>query len=216
MRKQLIRGRIITTIFNGVPLPDVRVDPLVMSKRPLRVIHVTRFVPQKNSEMVLAIAEKLRSMGILNEFHFDIVGDGPGRSALENESRARGLEHRLTFHGSHPSVRQFFLNGFCILSTSRWEGLPIAVLEALALGLPAVASDTPGNSDVVSTSVGRLFPLNDAQAAAVHLSDLRGSLETWEKLSASAVRLVRGQFSVQRMAADTLTVYRQPLSRTRP
>jgi glycosyltransferase involved in cell wall biosynthesis len=208
MRRQLFRSQGITTIRNGVRLPPARIDFGIIKKRPLRVVHVTRFVPQKNSMMVLGVMEELRRTGNLVDFHVDMVGDGPGRAELQNEAANRSLESHITFHGAKPSVEEFFLNAFCMLSTSRWEGLPLAVLEALALGLPVVASNTPGNNDVVSASVGRLFDLNHAAEAAAYLLELRDSPEMWRGLSEAAVDLVKTSFSVQRMAADTLALYK--------
>jgi glycosyltransferase involved in cell wall biosynthesis len=213
IRRQLFRNNGISTIFNGVELPDIRIDSLSFLKRPLRIVHVTRFVPQKNSEMVLDILDQLRSRGILEEFHLDIVGDGPGRRQLEVAAKNRRLDKHISFYGTQPSVGRFFLAGFCVLSTSRWEGLPIALLEALALGLPAIATDTPGNNDVVSSSVGRLFSIGDPAAAADHLAELRKSTRSWHDLSNAAVNLVREHFSVRRMAEDTLAIYMRPLGK---
>ena len=177
---------------------------------------MTRYVPQKNSGMVLEILERLRDRGLLQDFHVDMVGDGPGRAALEAEARSRGLEGSLTFHGAQPSVGRYYQAAFCMLTTSRWEGLPLAVLEALALGLPVVAADTPGNNDVVSATVGRLFPVQDAAIAAAQLAELAGPGGRWRELSDAAVTLVRSRYSVQRMAADTLALYRLPLGRRSP
>ncbi len=214
MRRQLFRNRGITTILNGVQIPEARVHPDILSRRPLNIVHVTRFVPQKNSSMVLDILDHLRPNNDLDDFHVDMVGDGPGRAALENSARSRGLEKYITFHGAQPSVKELFLNGFCVLSTSRWEGLPIAVLEGLALGLPTIATNTSGNNDVVSSSVGRLFPIDDASAAASHLIELRDSTECWQRLSDGAVSLVQSKFSVQSMAADTIALYKNPFAAT--
>jgi glycosyltransferase involved in cell wall biosynthesis len=216
IRRQLLRSRGISTIPNGVLLPGGRVDSRVLSRRPLPIVHVSRFVPQKNSEMVLDILDQLRSKGALDDFHVDMVGDGPGRGALEREARTRALDGHITFHGAQPSVGGLLLGAFCLLTTSRWEGLPLAVLEALALGLPVVASDTPGNNDVVSPSVGRLFPLGDAAAAAGHLVALRDSSDGWQALSSAASSLVREKYSARRMAEDTLAIYRQTAAVSHP
>lgn len=216
IRRQLMRNRGIATIPNGVQLPGERVDPRVLSSRPLHIVHVSRFVPQKNSGMVLDVLEELRLRGDIHDFHVDMVGDGPGRGALEGEARSRGLEGQITFHGAQPSLDRFLGRAFCMLSTSRWEGMPLAVLEALAVGLPVVASDTPGNNDVVSPSVGRLFPVDDAATAAGCLAELRGSTERWRALSDSASDLVKAKFSVRSMAAGTLALYRRQLGARLP
>src|SRR5690606_18741252 len=92
---------------------------------PLRLVHVTRFVPQKNSEAVLEILIRLRERGQLERFHVDILGDGPGRDAFLRTADAHSLTSHLTFHGAQPSILPFLLRGAFFLTTSRWEGLPL-------------------------------------------------------------------------------------------
>jgi glycosyltransferase involved in cell wall biosynthesis len=212
LRRRLFLGTSLTLIPNGVPRPGANADPASGLAKPLRVVHVTRFVPQKNSEMVLTILSSLRQMGALDRFHVDMLGDGPNRPALEDEARAIGLDRYLTFHGAQNSIGPYLASAFCMLTTSRWEGMPLAVLEALACGLPVVASDTPGNNDVVTSDIGRLFAAGDAPAAAAHLLELASSPETWRRLSLSAAETVRARYSVGRMSCDTLALYERLLA----
>lgn len=212
IRRNFGRRAGLSTIPNGVAVPDDPVSPENLRMRPLRVVHVTRFVPQKNSGLVLDVLEHLRRRGEPELFHVDVLGDGPERGPIEAEARSRGLGGAMTFHGTRPSIAAHVSLGFCLLSTSRSEGLPLAVLEAMAAGLPPVVTDVPGNCDLVNDRVGRVFPPSDPGAAASILLDLAGRPREWMELSSAARAEVRRSFSVGRMAAETLAVYREVLA----
>jgi glycosyltransferase involved in cell wall biosynthesis len=207
LRRLLLTGDRLKTIPNGVVVPNSSMRATNTGATPLRIVHITRFVPQKNSDMVLSILSSLRQKGALDRFHVDMLGDGPERPNLEQEVASLGLKDSVTFHGAQPSVSSYLAKGFCVLTTSRWEGMPLAVLEGLAHGLPAIGTDTPGNNDVISNQVGRLFPLTDSAAAADHLIELAANPATWKQLSNAAVQMVQVKFSVRRMGADTVALY---------
>jgi len=208
LQRQLLRWNGMTEITNGVQIPSEPVAPEIFAQKPFRIVHVTRFVTQKNSEMVLDILDEVRKKGALNLFKVDMLGDGPGRAELEQQAAQRGLSESLVFHGARPAIQPYLKNASVFLTTSRWEGLPLAVLEAMAMAVPVVASATPGNVDVVDHDVGRLFNLNDPATAADHLIELAQNAAVLKQLSErSRARIVR-EFSVDRMARDTLAVYR--------
>ncbi len=207
-RRLFLRTR-LTEVPNGVQIPVAEGTIAGRREHPLRIVHVTRFVPQKNTGLVLTILKGLRDRGALDLFHVDILGDGPERREVEAAARDSGLSAHLTFHGAQDSVAPFLSRAFCFLTTSRWEGMPLAVLEALAAGLPVIASDTPGNNDVVTRDVGRLYALDKPSAAAKAIVELAQYPETWARLSAAARRSVRITFSVERMAGETLAHYQR-------
>ncbi len=213
LRRWMFRGAHLTVIPNGVPLPATTVAPNACSSTPKRIVHVTRFVTQKNSGMVLAILSQLRRAGRVDSFHVDMLGDGPDRSALEREARRLGLDRHMTFHGAQNSIAPFLGESFCLLTTSLWEGMPLAVLEALAHGLPVVASDTPGNNDIITPEVGRLFPVSDPSIAADHLLELASNQETWTRISTAAAVAARTHYSIERMTLDTRLLYERTLAR---
>lgn len=205
-RRLFLRSRLID-IPNGVNVAATTPNLAPRMTRPLRLVHVTRFIPQKNTEMVLAIMASLQDRGALDLFHVDVLGDGPERAAIEERARAMGLSAHITFHGAKDSIAPYLASAYGFLTTSRWEGMPLAVLEALAAGVPVVASDIAGNNDVVTREVGRLFPLGEPALAASHLLDLAQDVSQWQALAIAAAERVRSKFSVERMAADTRAEY---------
>jgi glycosyltransferase involved in cell wall biosynthesis len=96
-----------------------------------------------------------------------IAGSGPMENELRRFSDELGLEDRVQFLGFEPNVLRWMLvaNGFVL--ASRWEGLPMVVLEAAACGVPAVATDVPGTHEVVvDGKTGLLAAQGSAKALA--------------------------------------------------
>lgn len=102
--------------------------------------HVGRFVDVKNHKKIIEIAKRLCPAD--PNIHFLLVGDGPLRSEIESEIASRGLAGRFTLTGNRPDVPQVLQSAMDVfLFPSKYEGLPIALMEAQLAGLPCVASD---------------------------------------------------------------------------
>jgi glycosyltransferase involved in cell wall biosynthesis len=102
-----------------------------------------------------------------------IVGDGPDRAPVEAEIRRLGLDGRVRLAGERSDVPALLADSDVFVLSSRSEGLPVSVLEAMAAGLPVVASDVGGLRElVVDGETGLLIPPGDATALAAALSHL--------------------------------------------
>lgn len=128
------------------------------------LLWVGRMDPVKGLDTLLAAVERLqreRATCLL------LAGDGPLRSDLESETARRHLVPCVRFLGRRDDVPRLLASADVFVFPSRTEGLPNAVLEAMAAGTPIVATDVPGNRDLVTDGVtGRLVPVNDASALA--------------------------------------------------
>jgi glycosyltransferase involved in cell wall biosynthesis len=118
-----------------------------------------------------------------------IVGDGPLRGELEREAAACGLGRSVRFVGSQPDVTSFYLGADVFVLPSLTEGLSNALLEAMAAGLPVVASDVRGNREVVEDGVsGFLVDWADADAAARRVARLLEDAVLRRRLGTAARR----------------------------
>jgi glycosyltransferase involved in cell wall biosynthesis len=118
--------------------------------------HVGRFVPQKNHAFLLeVIAACLR---LRPEVRFLLVGDGPLRAAVQREAEERGLSKNVVFTGTRNDVPQLMRGVMdAFVFPSLWEGLPVALLEAQAAGLPIVVSaNVPDEFAVLTQEIERL------------------------------------------------------------
>jgi glycosyltransferase involved in cell wall biosynthesis len=100
-----------------------------------------------------------------------------------------------------------------VLATQGWEGLPLAPLEAMAVRLPVVISDVGGNRKAVQDGVtGYVVPPGQSQALADALLRLLQDACTAQQMGQQGRELVMREFSLQRMAAETMAIYERLLS----
>ena len=119
---------------------------------------------------------------------FAITGEGPSRGLLERRIAALGLRGHFRLCGFSSDVGSFIAALDVFASSSVWEGLPLAVVEAMLLGKPVVATDVGGNSElVVPGRTGRLVPARDARALATAIQ-AAASRESASTIDVQAVR----------------------------
>jgi len=198
----------LRVIENGVEIPPAPGAPDARLAGPLRIVHVTRYVFQKNTPFLIEILAALREMGQLERFEFHLLGDGPGRPEFEAALAERGLAASVRILGAVQNPGERMAEAFCLISTSRWEGLPIALLEAMARAVPAIATDVTGNKDAVTDGeTGFLYPPAEPRAAAERLVQLAGDPGLWRRMVAAARLRAERDFSVEAMAEATLRLY---------
>lgn len=205
----IIPGEKLRVIENGVELPSgnlVKAEP----SDPFRILVVSRFDFAKNSELLVPIIQALSQKS--NQFRLDIIGDGEDRKIIESEITARGLAPFCQFHGLQAEPERYYVSADCLLSTSRWEGLPLSVLEALSYGVPAVVSDVTGNRDVVVHEVnGFLYQLSQPTEAADFIHRIMVDRELFKRLSRNAREHVAAHYTVSEMTSKTETIYQSVL-----
>ena len=137
-----------------------------------------------------------------------ILGDGPERTRLEALVRSRGLEGSVLLLGERDDVPAWLsaIDVYCL--PSLWEGLPNALLEAMARGLPVVASGVDGVPEAVTSGAdGLLVPPADPAALAAALKSLAGDPGKRAALGAAAKTAVGERFALRRMIADYERAY---------
>jgi glycosyltransferase involved in cell wall biosynthesis len=124
---------------------------------PLHVICVGRLVPEKGQRLLLEGAAELRDRGI--QLRLTFVGDGPMREALERDALAYGLNGTATFTGalSHPETLELMRTADLLCLASFAEGVPVTLMEAMALGLPVITTRVMGIPELVEHEVGGLL-----------------------------------------------------------
>jgi glycosyltransferase involved in cell wall biosynthesis len=137
-------------------------------------LFVGRFRTQKNLFYLLDHFASLRRSGA-GPFTLQIVGDGPQHNALHNHAIRVGIEDRLVWHGWVDKNRllEIYRSADCFVNPSLYEGMPNVVLEAMACGLPVIASDVHGNNEVVRHgNTGLLFDLDESGSLVAALSTM--------------------------------------------
>jgi len=148
-----------------------------------------------------------------------IAGGGPCERELRQQSAAPGLESRVRFLGVEPNVCRWMqaADGFAL--SSRWEGLPMALLEAAACELPAVATDVPGTREVVVQGLtGLLATAGDPSLLAESMFQMMGTpVAVRNKMGQQARQHVLDHFSLEAVLDRWEALYQQLLlSRPKP
>ncbi|WP_124791664.1 MULTISPECIES: glycosyltransferase [unclassified Desulfovibrio] len=200
----------LVVIANGV---EVGADlPQGTQPSPFSLVHVSRFDPVKNSLWLLDLAQGLRQVGLLDQCRFLLVGDGEELPTVRQKIQQHAMEKYFQILGSQPSSRPFLREAGCYISTSRREGLPLAVLEAQAEGIPAVVSRVVGNTDAVEDGItGFTYPLNDVPRAVECIRTLIENRDLWQRMRTAAYRRTKKHFSVECMARETAQLYKNIL-----
>lgn len=159
----------------------------------LHFVTVARLHPQKGLDVLVRACATLRSTAI--EFILDVVGEGPARSELERTIAQFGLAGHVRLHGEQNDVWPFLVRADIFVLSSRYEGLPFAILEAMCAGLPVVATAVSGIPEVVVDGrTGLLVPPDDPGALGDAMWQLLGDAEARARMGSEGARRARDQF----------------------
>jgi glycosyltransferase involved in cell wall biosynthesis len=174
-----------------------------------------RMTDIKRIDHLLDGVARARSAG--GELDVLLVGDGPLRADLEVRARELGLDGVVRFVGFREDVASVYAAVDAVALTSANEGTPVSVIEALAAGKPAVATDVGGVRDVVRDGdTGLLVPAGDVEALAARLGDLAGDAALRGRLGAAGRASVLSRYGVPRLLDDVDRLYRSLLEARDP
>jgi glycosyltransferase involved in cell wall biosynthesis len=172
---------------------------------------VGRLAPEKDQALLVdAMADQLGEHRQLV-----LVGDGPERAAIANRVAATGRSRHVHMTGARSDVQNLLAAFDAFALTSRTEGLPLVLLEAMAMGLPVVSTAVGGIPDLVEHRVtGFLLPSGDVARLSRQLSLLSTDFSLSRQIGEAARRTVLERYSLTRMANDYEALY-QSLVRSR-
>ena len=141
-----------------------------------------------------------------------MVGDGPQRDEARAWASEASIADKLTFAGHSDEAQAYLAASDIFFLPSRWESLPISIVEAFQRGLPVVATDTAGVEELVDETVGRLVPVGDVDAMVAALAELAGDAALRARLSDAALRRSHeDRFSPAHVHASFEQLYRDAL-----
>ncbi len=176
-------------------------------------IAVGRLVAIKGFDILIQTAHLLGKQ--LKNVHFLIVGDGQCKAELADQVNALGVNKSVTFAGyqDHETVLSFVKSSDIFIMPSRYEGTPIALLEAASLGIPVIASNVGGIPELVQDQVhALLIPPDDPQSLAQAVKRIINDKKLAETLSANAVERIKEKFNIDRQLELTWSAYQKALS----
>lgn len=201
-------------IPNGVSLADAAVaSPRAAILKQLGlppdaklIAAVGRLWPQKRVKDLIWAADLLKC--VRDDVHLLVIGDGPQRWRLEQFCRQCEITEHVHFLGDRNDVLHLLPHCECLWLGSGYEGQSNAILEAMSVGLPVIASDIPGNRDLVVPGItGQLFPVGDrAQLAKLTKHLLEHPAEAQAMGAAGRERVAR-EFSIPQMISRHAELY---------
>ncbi|WP_130836113.1 glycosyltransferase [Lachnoclostridium sp. Marseille-P6806] len=159
-------------------------------EREKTIVSVGRIDENKNQKLMITSFSRLAAA--FPEYRLVLYGDGPAREALEAETCRLGLAERVLFAGTTEDVAERISRASLFLLASNREGMPNALLEAMALGLPCIATDCPcgGPGELIRDHEnGILVPVGDARAMEEACRELLEAPELAARMGQAAVRV---------------------------
>lgn len=168
---------------------------------------VGRLWPQKRIKDLIWAADLLKV--VRDDAHLLIIGDGPHQARLERFRRQVRIEDKVHFLGHRADVPRLLPHFDVLWLASEYEGLPNVVMEAMAAEVPVVATDIPGNRDLVRPGeTGFLVPLGDRAAFARRTKQILEDPELGRRLGVAGRRRVMSEFTVEQMVEGHVRLYR--------
>lgn len=206
LTKRVGKAEQLRVIRNGViNVPDgFRARPA--AGNPVRLISVARFEsPKDHSTLLQALARLGR-----DDWKLELIGSGPLQSAARDLAAALGLTRQIKFSGYLEDPSASLSDAHIFVLATRSEDLPRSIIEAMRAGLPVVASDVGGISELVTTEkTGILVPPRDGERLAEALTRLLRDGSLRQRLGDAGHLTFKGRFTFDRMLAETRLLYEE-------
>lgn len=178
------------------------------------ILSVGRLSKEKAQVDLLHAFKKLINMNSNLKARLVIVGDGPERKHLETLASSLGIGVRVTFAGQVSNVQPYYAASDVLVNSSHSEGSPYVLLEAMAAGLPIVATAVGGVSEMVENNETTLLvPPSDPQAMADAIARLLSDKQLAARLAENASELVSSRFSPETYVQSLAEIYREVISK---
>ena len=191
--------------------PD-RIEPLALEGGDVpRILWPGRLVEQKDPMLTLDVVARARERGA--EFVLDIVGDGHMKESVQARARELGVADIVHWHPPSKEMARWYRSSDVVLMTSLYEGVPLVIYEALAMGVPVVAPALPGNVELMEGDGGLLIdPRDDVDAYAEALVTLLGDERLRKQVGSRSRERMLADFSLEQMGRGHDALYERLLS----
>jgi glycosyltransferase involved in cell wall biosynthesis len=179
---------------------------------PVRLVCAGRLAAVKGQHVLLAAMASLVTHRPAVVLH--LAGDGPDREALERDVHARGLDGRVVFEGllNQDRLQALYRESDAMVLASFAEGVPVVLMEAMAMGIPCVATWVAGVPELIADGVdGLLVPAGDADALAEAVGRLVDDAGLRRRLGRAATDKVRERYDLDRNVARLADVFTRRL-----
>ena len=183
------RTKVIGLGVHPLPAPDKSMkssyrQKLLGENGKYLISSLSRLDPQKGIDIMIEVARKIRDKR--DDVVFAVGGHGPLEGMVGHWAEVAGVAEHIRFLGPVSNVQNLLCASDLYLLTSRWEALPISIVEAFQASLPVIATDCGGVKELVTPDVGRVLPVGDTSAIAAAILDLLDDAAQRRKLAEAA------------------------------
>jgi len=189
-------------ILNGVDLTQCTPKTDYALHDPVRIIHVGRFSEPKNHECIIDAVSKL-PRGV---YRVDLWGEGERLDEIRDRVARAGLADEIIFNGTTTDTYQKLSASDIFILPSKWEGVPMSIIEAMGTALPIIASDVGGVSDMLTNDQSGVLIEPDAAALSAAIERLTASAQLRQRLGQTALA-ASARFSAAEMATHYTDLY---------
>jgi glycosyltransferase involved in cell wall biosynthesis len=197
--------RKIVVIPNGVPFPSTPPPP--PRGEPVAILTIANLHPYKGHHVLLKAFSLVRGCVGPGRVRLDLAGEGVERDRLIAYAEELEIRDDVRFLGTVEDVDAVIASAAFSVLPSFSEGLPLSVLESLALGRPVVASRVGGVPEILDHGGGVMVPPGDAEALAAAMVDLVADPDRREELGREGRQVVRERFSIDAIAGRTVALF---------
>ncbi len=200
-------ARKIVRVYNGTDPLNRTAQEDWPEKSGFTLVYVGRIEPVKNHALLLRAFQAAHLS--LPSLRLWMVGDGSERAAMERLAAELGIGEQVTFWGQQLDVAPFFSAADAFVMSSKSEGLPVSLLQAFSLGLPAIVTDVGGMAEAVRLAqAGFMVSATDPAEMAAAILRLAANTEEREQFGANAEEAFQSRFRLQTMADAYMELYR--------
>lgn len=201
---QLVTPEKSIVILNGAKDPDF--NPSTKSSSKFTIVNLARVDDPKNPFEFIRLAEKI--VRKYENIHFLWAGDGKYLEEARQKVKDLKMEEKIKFIGFTSETEQVLQEADLYFSTSYYEGLPFAVVEAISYKLPLMLTDIMGHRDIVrENGNGILFKLQDDQSVMNFIDEAVSNKSSWQSMSNQSYKIFKEKFSVDSMIQKLMGVY---------
>jgi len=192
--------------YNGMDLSRyVKKENYDVSDNKFKIIHIGRFSEEKNH------FELLKAFSLATKKYPDMILDLYGEGELESQIREciqeLGLNEKVRLCGIVNNINEILHNYDLFVLSSRYEGMPMTIIEAMASGMPIVAANVGGVPDMLENEVSALLCTSDSESVSDCILRMYENRELREKLGSEALNM-SDKFSLDNMCAGYIEIYK--------
>ncbi len=212
-----VNGKKIRVLFNAVdtdywgkPEKSTLRSEFGIEADKLVLLCASRFAYDKGHRYLVKSIARLREI-TTSEFVLVLAGDGPFLEEIKQLTEELGLGKYIIFTGFRKDIKNLYNGSDIYINSSEHEASSFNIIEALATGLPVVATDKGGNNDIINdqNDCGILVQYNDLDGTARAIKSLMEDSALRERLGKNAVKVVDEKFNLVKMADQTYNLYRE-------